>query len=249
MSARPRVLVVAGSDSSGGAGIARDVATLAECGVPAALAVTAATAQTDRGVTAVHRVPPDIVAAQIAAALSGGQVRGVKVGMLGTADTVAAVADALRPFASQIPVVLDPVLAATSGRALLDDAGQEALIEQLLPLTALLTPNLVEAAILSGIAPAADEAAMALQAEALLARGPRAVLIKGGHGTGPEAVDLLVRPGEPPLRLASPRRPGTMRGTGCRLASAIAAGLAHDLPLPEACRAAKARLDGAFAAR
>ncbi|MCB8839527.1 bifunctional hydroxymethylpyrimidine kinase/phosphomethylpyrimidine kinase [Aurantimonas sp. VKM B-3413] len=244
---RPNVLVIAGSDSSGGAGIVRDVATLAEMGASAALAVTAVTAQTDAGVSAVHMIPPGVVAEQVAAALTSGEVGAVKIGMLGSAEIVRAVAAALGEHAAGILVVLDPVLASSSGRTLLDDAGREELTKALLPLTTLLTPNLPEAAILTGMPPAADEDEMIAQAHRLLDLGLRAVLMKGGHGGGAEAVDILVRRGKPPLRLASPRLTGTLRGTGCLLASAIAGGLARGLPLTEACRSAKQRLDIAFA--
>lgn len=232
------VLVIAGTDSSGGAGLARDVRTLAHFGTAALCAVTAVTAQTDTQLTATHVVPPEIVRAQMAAALATGKVAAIKIGMLGTRATVLAVAASLPPRA-QVPIVLDPVLASSSGGELLEEAGREALIEYLVPHVTLITPNIPEAAALLGTATVLLESALLQQAQALLALGPQAVLLKGGHGTGEEAVDYLVRDGQPPRRLSAPRLPGTQRGTGCALASGIAAGLAAGLALEEACARAK----------
>jgi hydroxymethylpyrimidine/phosphomethylpyrimidine kinase len=178
-----------------------------------------------------------MVHAQIAAAFATGRVAAVKIGMLATADIVQAVAAALRPYAA-VPVVLDPVLASSSGTALLDAAGCAALRTVLLPQVSLLTPNIPEAALLLGTDAATAEPQMLDQAQALRARGARAVLIKGGHGTGPEAVDLLVS-AQGVTRLAAVRLEASCRGTGCALASATAAGLAAGATLEVACLRAK----------
>ena len=232
------VLVIAGTDSSGAAGLARDLRTLAYFDTAALCAVTAVTAQTDTQLSATHVVPPEMVRAQMAAALTTGKVGAIKIGMLGTRATVLAVAASLPPRA-QVPIVLDPVLASSSGGALLEEAGREALIEHLVPHVTLITPNIPEAAALLGTAAVSLESALLQQAQALLALGPQAVLLKGGHGTGAQAVDYLVGQVQPPRRLSAPRLPGTLRGTGCALASGIAAGLAAGLALEEACARAK----------
>jgi hydroxymethylpyrimidine/phosphomethylpyrimidine kinase len=235
------VLIVAGSDSSGGAGLARDLSTLARLEMRAVCAVTAVTAQSDTEVRAVHPMPPDLVRAQIAAALATTRVGAIKIGMLATGSIALAVAASLPPR-EQVPMVLDPVLRSSSGGALLDEAGREALTEELLPRATLLTPNIPEIASLLGTAVAGTEAELIEQGRALLALGPRAVLAKGGHGRGDEAVDLLLIEGQPARRLSSPRSARTVRGSGCALASAIAAGLAAGLSLEEACARGKQHL-------
>jgi hydroxymethylpyrimidine/phosphomethylpyrimidine kinase len=232
------VLVIAGSDSSGGAGLARDVQTLAHFGATALCAVTAVTAQTDAQLSAVHPVPPEMVRAQIEAAFATRRVAAIKVGMLGTRATVLAVAASLATREPR-PLVLDPVLASSSGGELLDAAGQDALRALLLPRTTLLTPNIPEAAALLGAPAARSEDELLRQAEALLALGPQAVLLKGGHGEGALAVDLLLTRATGAQRLSAPRCPATRRGTGCALAAAIAAGLAAGAELFEACARAK----------
>jgi len=219
------VLLVAGSDSSGGAGLVRDVRTLTRLDTRALCVVTAVTAQSDTQLTAVHVVPPESVRAQMTAALATRHVDAIKVGMLATRATV--------------PVVLDPVLASSSGGELLDDAGRSALCAALLPRTTLLTPNIPEAAALLGTRSAGSEAELLEQAAALLALGPQAVLLKGGHGNGPEAADLLLARQAPPRWLRAPRISAARRGTGCALSSAIAAGLAAGLGLAAACERAK----------
>jgi hydroxymethylpyrimidine/phosphomethylpyrimidine kinase len=232
------VLVIGGTDSSGGAGLARDLSTLAQLGVRAVCAVTAVTAQSDGAVSVVHVVPVDIVRAQIAAALATCAVRVIKIGMLATRATVEAVADSLPPR-NHVPLVLDPVLAASAGAVLLDTAGRAALRELLLARTTILTPNIPEAAALLGQPPAQGETDLVRQGRALLALGPEAVLLKGGHAAGPEAIDLLLQSDAPPRRLSAPRLLATRRGTGCTLASAIAAALAAGLDVAEACARAK----------
>ena len=238
MGGRGAVLVIAGSDSSGGAGIVRDLRVLADLGAQALCAVTAVTAQTHAEVVGVHHVPPDIVRAQIRAALDTTSLGAIKIGMLGTAATVRAVADAL-PRNGSIPIVLDPVLLSSSGGVLLDEAGRAEMLARLLPLAAVLTPNIPEAASLCGASPAASPEALVAQARTLLSRGARAVLLKGGHGEGPQALDLLLSSEGAPIWLSSPRIEGRCRGTGCALASAIAASLARGASVEAACRAAK----------
>jgi hydroxymethylpyrimidine/phosphomethylpyrimidine kinase len=231
------VLLIAGSDSSGGAGLARDVGTLTRLDTRALCVVTAVTAQSDAEVTAVHVVPAEVVRAQISAALATRRPEAVKIGMLATAETVRAVSAALP--AAVLPTVLDPVLASSSGAELLDSAGRAELCATLLPRVTLLTPNIPEAAALLGSRIARREADLLEQAAALLALGPQAVLLKGGHGEGPEASDLLLAAGAPPHWLRAPRASTARRGTGCALSSAIAAGLAAGLPLTAACERAK----------
>ena len=273
---RPAVLVIAATDSSGGAGLTRDVRVLTDFAVDALCVVTAVTAQSDQTVSAVHHVPPDIIRAQIAAALATRDVGAIKIGMLGTRATVEAVVAGLSasgltfggwpPHA--IPLVVDPVLVSTSGGVLLDAGGQAALTGSLFRMATLITPNVPEAAALLGEALAADEAELIRQGARLLAFGSQAILLKGGHqyagrGADEDAVDLLISraaardrpaldrsadashgvgrtPGDLLIdRMASKRVVGSSRGTGCALASAIAAGLASGKPLSEACRAAK----------
>jgi len=229
------VLVIAGSDSSGGAGIARDITTLTEHGVNACCAITAVTAQTDDAVTGIDHLSPQIIRYQIATALKSHVVGAIKLGMLGTAATVDAVAQALSN--TQAPLVLDPVLHSSSGTPLLDDDGIATMRKQLLARTLLLTPNLAEAAALVHEPQATHEEIMLRQARKLLEQGPHAILIKGGHAEG-AALDLLVTRDDV-VRLSAPRVPARMRGTGCALASSIAAMLAKGASLRAACETAK----------
>ena len=231
------VLVIAGADSSGGAGIARDVRTLTQLGARALCVVTAVTAQSNTQLFATHVVPAGLVEAQIDAALATCRPGAIKIGMLASAATVLAV-DAALPAAAP-PVVLDPVLASSSGGELLDSDGRAALCARLLPRVTLLTPNIPEAAALLGTRAARSEVELLEQAAALLALGPHAVLLKGGHGDGPEAADLLFTAQGPPHWLRAPRSNAVARGTGCALAAAIAAGLATGLALTTACERAK----------
>jgi hydroxymethylpyrimidine/phosphomethylpyrimidine kinase len=238
LSSQPAVLVIAGSDSSGGAGILRDVKVLADSNCAALCAISAVTAQTHGHVVSVHHVPPDIVRTQIRAALDSTPVAAIKIGMLGTSATVSAVADSL-PRTGTIPIVLDPVLLSSSGGVLLDEAGRAEMRLRLFPRATLLTPNIPEAASLCGAAPAASREALLAQARALLRTGAGGVLLKGGHAEGAEAVDLLLTAEGAPQWIASPRLDARVRGTGCALASAIAAALAHGSPLEDACRSGK----------
>jgi len=232
------VLVIAGSDSSGGAGIVRDFEVLADFGVAALCAISAVTAQTHGHLVSVHHVPPEIIRTQIRTALESTPVGAIKIGMLGTAATVSAVADSL-PCGGSIPIVLDPVLLSSSGGVLLDEEGGAEMRTRLFPLATLLTPNIPEAASLCGTAPAASREALLEQARSLLATGARAVLLKGGHAEGAEAVDLLLTAHDAPQWLSSPRLEARCRGTGCALASAIAAGLASGQSVEDACRSGK----------
>ena len=246
---RPAVLVIGGSDSSGGAGLTRDVLSLEAMGADALCALTAVTAQTDARVLAVHRVPAAHVRAQIEAAFAARRIGAVKIGMLVDAVTLQAVADALGN-APAVPVVLDPVLRASSGGALLEDERYERLRARLFPLATLLTPNLPEAAELVGVCPEPDPvpARIIEWARRLLGQGVRAVLVKGGHASGAQAADVLVQPDREPLWLSAPRLAATRRGTGCALASAIAAGLAAGEDLAVACRAGRAHVRALLAA-
>jgi hydroxymethylpyrimidine/phosphomethylpyrimidine kinase len=242
----PVALAIAGSDSSGGAGIEADLKTFAALGVYGACAITAITAQNSKGVSAVHDAPAAIVAAQLDVVFSDLDVAAVKIGMLANAAIVEAVAAGLaRHRAGNI--VLDPVLAASTGAALLRGDAMPAL-RGLIRHVRVLTPNLFEAAALLDVPPARNEAEMRVQAEKLLALGAGAVLIKGGHAGGAESVDLLVE-GQTCLRLAAPRiATKNTHSTGCTFASAIAAGLAKGLPLDEAARQAKTYITAAIAA-
>jgi hydroxymethylpyrimidine/phosphomethylpyrimidine kinase len=231
------VLVIAGSDSSGGAGLTRDIQVLRDFEVDALCALTAVTAQSDAAVHALYPVPAAIVQAQIEAARST-RLDAIKIGMLGTADVVEAVAATL-PERTQVPIVLDPVLLASSGGALLDADGRACLCDRLLPRVTLLTPNVPEAAQLLGREIVASESALIDQAAALLAFGPQAVLLKGGHATGAQAIDWLVGQDGTVHRMVAARLSGRRRGTGCALASAIAAILARGETLETACREAK----------
>ncbi len=245
----PAVIVIAGSDSSGGAGISRDLETITGLGGQARPVITAVTAQTHQGVTALEVLPAPLVAAQLEAALDSGPVGAIKIGMLADAEIVGAVASVLR-HASSIPVIMDPVIAASSGRHLLTQDGVVALKNSLLPLTDLVTPNLQEAALLSGRPVAQSEADIQEQAQILLGHGGRHVLIKGGHGSGDRAEDRLFSAAGCEGTFSVERRAGTRRGTGCTLASAIAAFLAAGQPLSLACEKAQkvvlARFDQAL---
>jgi hydroxymethylpyrimidine/phosphomethylpyrimidine kinase len=234
----PIALTIAGSDSGGGAGIQADLKTFSALGVYGASVVTALTAQNSKGVFSIHQVPPAFIAAQMDAVFSDLDVAAVKIGMMGSATAIAAIGTALRQHRAR-NVVLDPVLAASSGQELLPGDAIDALRE-LIAEADLLTPNLSEAAILTGAKEARSEEEMRAQAQKLLALGAGAILIKGGHGSGPQSVDLLVE-GASHTRFAMPRiDTRNTHGTGCTLAAAIAAGLAKNLSLKDAVGEAKA---------
>jgi hydroxymethylpyrimidine/phosphomethylpyrimidine kinase len=231
----PAVLTIAGSDSGGGAGIQADLKAFARCGAHGMTALTALTAQNTLGVTGVHPVPPEFVFEQVRAVVDDIGVDAVKIGMLGTAEIVAAVREALGLLAPGTPVVLDPVMVAESGAVLLDDPARTAIVEQLLPLATVITPNLPEARVLAAAGEAAADAEDL--ARRLHALGPAVVVVTGGHRT--EATDVLFD-GERIERIAGPRHPdGAAHGSGCTHASALAAHLAHGHTPLEAARAAR----------
>lgn len=244
-------VTIAGSDSGGGAGIQADLKTFSALGVYGASVITALTAQNTLGVQGVCDTPPGFVTAQIDSVFSDLPVNAVKIGMLSHADTIRAVADGLRRHAPQHgmrPVVLDPVMVATSGDRLINEDAVATLRQELLPLATLLTPNMPEAAALLGEAVATSDAELEQQGARLLALGPRAVLVKGGHGTGPESIDVLVSAhGVQRFRAARIHTRNT-HGTGCTLSSAIAALMAKGAKLEEAVAGGKTYLTGALAA-
>jgi len=238
----PIALTVAGSDSSGGAGIQADLKTFTALGVYGASVITALTAQNTRGVAAVEAVGPDFVLAQLDAVLSDLDVAAVKTGMLANAAIVAAVARRLAKQAQgtrAMALIVDPVMVATSGDVLLSPDAVDAVREELAPLATLLTPNMAEAAQLLGTAMADSEAAAQAQATALFARCRCPVLLKGGHGAGAEAVDLFYD-GATLTRLVRPRLATRhTHGTGCVLSAAVAALMARGRPLEAAIAGAK----------
>ncbi|MEA1830841.1 bifunctional hydroxymethylpyrimidine kinase/phosphomethylpyrimidine kinase [Methylobacterium durans] len=245
----PIAVTIAGSDSGGGAGIQADLKTFSALGVYGASVVTALTAQNTRGVQAIHDVPSTFIAAQMESVFGDLAVTAAKIGMLSQASVIETVADGLARLAPSLPVVLDPVMVATSGDRLISDAAIDTLRRRLLPQVDLITPNLPEAAALLGEAIADRENAAVAQGRRLLGLGARAVLIKGGHAEGSESVDhLLMRDGTL-RRLATTRLPtANTHGTGCTLSAAIAAGLAKGLPMPEAVARAKTYVTAAIAA-
>lgn len=258
MTAAP-LLIIAGSDSSGGAGLQRDLQVLADHGCAAQTVVTAVTAQSPQGVDDIHHIPPTSIAAQLRAARDHGPARAIKIGMLGRGETVEAVADGLkRFFPAHTPVVLDPVLVSSSGSTLLSHDGLAAMHSRLLPLAMVTTPNIAELAVLlgeanprrptTGLDPHGQEGQEHLerlvrQAQRLARQTGKAVLLKGGHGGGTEAIDILARATDT-LQLTGPRLQGSMRGTGCALSTAIAIHLGRGLDLGRACSEAKEYVAG-----
>ncbi|MEZ5824631.1 MAG: bifunctional hydroxymethylpyrimidine kinase/phosphomethylpyrimidine kinase [Geminicoccaceae bacterium] len=250
-----RALTIAGSDSGGGAGIQADLKTFSALGVYGSSVITALTAQNTVAVTGILDVEPDFVAAQIDAVMGDIGADAVKIGMLSRVEVIETVAERLRHWKPR-HIVLDPVMVAKSGDKLLRDDAVDALRAHLLPLANVITPNLPEAAVLLGAGEVTQRAAMGEAAQALLALGPRAVLLKGGHLGGEESPDLLACAGNGP----GAKRPveywfDTTRydtrnthGTGCTLSSAIAAGLARGLSLKCAVEQAKAYIDAAIRA-
>jgi hydroxymethylpyrimidine/phosphomethylpyrimidine kinase len=230
-----KVLVISGVDSSGGAGLSRDAQTLTHFGVEACCVVTAITAQTHQALLGMTAVSDAMLQQQPHGALAAGAVAAIKIGALISAEQIVTIAAYLADYAS-IPIVLDPVLVTSAGGQFLDSTGIAALRTLLIPRVTLLTPNLLEAAALLNTTVADTPAKIQQQATTLLALGSTAVLLKGGHATGAESIDWLVSNSEQPLLcLAGPRLPVSVRGTGCRLSSAIAAGLALQMPLAQAC--------------
>ena len=244
----PVALTVAGTDSGGGAGVAADLRTFAACGVWGTVAVTAVTAQNSRGVQEVQLLPPEVVRAQVESVVSDIGVDAAKTGMLGTAAVVHAVAGVLKDLAVA-PLVVDPIIASSSGHRLLEPDGVAALRDELLPLAAVVTPNLDEAALLAGGRAdggggVRDRAGLEALARAVLALGPGAVLLTGGHladhGVTDGSPDCLVVRGEGARWLEGERVPtADTHGTGCVLSAALTARLALGDSLPDACSAAK----------
>jgi hydroxymethylpyrimidine/phosphomethylpyrimidine kinase len=247
----PVALTIAGSDSGGGAGIQADLKAFARCGVHGTSAITAITAQNTLGVSEIHPVPPATILAQVRAVLADVRVDAVKVGMLGTTEAAGAVAQALAELPDGVPVVVDPVMVAESGARLLDAGAERVLVERVLPRASVLTPNLPEARVLLGApAPAAlaDEARVAAEvaeaerlARALLALGPDAVVVTGGHRA--QALDLFLAAGEPqrPIEIGGERHAdGAAHGSGCTHSSLLAAQLALGRTPLQAARTARA---------
>lgn len=220
-----RVLIIAGSDPSGGAGIQADIKTVTALGGYAATAITALTVQNTKGVAAVHQVDADIVAAQICAVLDDIGADAIKIGMLGSVDVVEQAARLLEPVAKSIPIILDPVLVATSGDALANDGVSAVLLKMLTPIAAIVTPNLDEAAALTG-AQVRSRDEMIAAGNALRAAGAASALIKGGHGCGETVADVFVSHDTPEWFENNRIKTTSTHGTGCALASAIATGIA-----------------------
>ena len=231
----PRLLTIAGSDSGGGAGIQADLKAFAKAGCHGMSAITAITAQNTVAVTAVYPLPPEAIVEQVRAVTADIGVDAVKIGMLGTAATIEAVAVAL-DLVGGAPIVIDPVMVAESGARLLDDQALDALRTQLVPRAAVITPNLAEAAVLAGEA-APEGAGPEELARALLGLGPKAVVVTGGHRE--QATDVFFD-GERLERIPGERYPdGAAHGSGCTHSSTLAAHLARGADPLEAARQAK----------
>ncbi|MDJ0612633.1 MAG: bifunctional hydroxymethylpyrimidine kinase/phosphomethylpyrimidine kinase [Rhizobiaceae bacterium] len=240
-------LTIAGSDSGGGAGIQADLKAMSALGVYGASVITAITAQNTMAVTDVHEIPVVTIANQIDAVLDDLAVGAIKIGMLSSVDIIETVSGKLRD--TTIPIVSDPVMVAKSGDRLLRDDALSALRDKLVPLTTVLTPNLPEAADLLGRDEATSADAMLDQAKALLALGPKSVLMKGGHADGEICVDLLVSQDGGVERFEAPRLDTkNTHGTGCTLSASIASGLAKGLDVSAAVEEAHAYLQGAIRA-
>lgn len=243
----PIALTIAGSDSGGGAGIQADLKTFSALGVYGASVITALTAQNTKGVTGIHDAPADFITAQMDAVFSDLDVKAVKIGMVARREAVDAIVAGLDRW-SPPHVVFDPVMVATSGDRLLSSDAVDALRTKLFPRAHLITPNLPEAAALLNESIAESDQDIEQQGRRLLAFGCPAVLIKGGHGHGPESTDYLID-ASGVIRLAAPRiATANTHGTGCSLSSAIAAGLAKGFGLERSVRDAKAYISAAIAA-
>ncbi len=240
-------LTIAGSDSSGGAGIQADLKAFSALGAYGASVITALTAQNTRGVQGIHGIPADFIRAQMDSVFSDLKVDAVKIGMLGTPEVIEAVAAGLAHWQPR-HIVLDPVMVAKSGDKLLADDAVDALRTRLLPLATVITPNLPEAAVLLEVDSAADRDAMQAQADALHACAATAVLLKGGHLAGADSSDFFMADGVSQWLPGERVTTANTHGTGCTLSSAIAALLARGLPLVEAVAGAKAYVAAAIAA-
>ena len=233
---RGRVLIIAGSDPSGGAGLQADIKTVTALGGYGATAITAITVQNTKGVTAVEAVSPAVIKAQIEAVMDDIGADAIKIGMIGSLDTAKVIERALKNY-DAVPVVLDPVLVATSGDALAADGVAAFIKDRLAPLAAVITPNTDEASALTGI-DVLDRESQIAAGEALVVKGARAALVKGGHMTGETVEDALVTPDGARI-FSTPRIDTTStHGTGCTLASAIATGLAQEMALQSAVKRA-----------
>ncbi len=232
-----RVLIVAGSDSGGGAGIQADIKTVTALGGYAMTAITALTAQTTEGVFGIHEVPADFVAQQMQLVLGDLGADCIKIGMLHRPDIIEAVCTVLTEAAAGVPVVLDPVMIAKGGHPLLNPDATAVLIRRLVPMATVLTPNLPEAAALAGVEDDLEPSALAAM---LLALGPGAVLLKGGHGTGERIVDVLADAGGIETFESDRLATTSTHGTGCTLASAIAVSIAQGLSVRDAVVRARA---------
>jgi len=241
----PNILSIAGSDPSGGAGIQADIKSISANGGYAMAVVTALTAQNTRGVQAVELMGPDIIIAQIAAIRADIRIDAVKIGMLGNAEIIAAVSDALEGL--DAPIVLDPVMVAKGGDRLLAAEAVDALRRRLLPISTLITPNLPEAADLLGLHEAQDKHAMLDQAQGLVRLGAQSVLVKGGHLGGDHSPDLLLHSGGADWLEGKRLDSQNTHGTGCTLSSAIAARLGTGCDLKTAVAESKDYITGAIA--
>lgn len=229
----PTALSIAGSDSGGGAGIQADLKAFAACGVHGTTAVTAITAQNTLGVIAIEAIPPSVIVAQVRAVVDDIGVDTVKIGMLGTVETIGAV-DQCLDLTGDAPVVVDPVMVAESGADLLAHEARQSLIELILPRATVVTPNIPEARALTGLGEGASQEDLAM---AIVARGPAAAVVTGGHSTG--LVDLFCD-GSRTVRIEGPRHEATSaHGSGCTHSSALAAFIARGMGLEEASRAAR----------
>jgi hydroxymethylpyrimidine/phosphomethylpyrimidine kinase len=240
----PTVLSIAGSDSGGGAGIQADLKAFARCGVHGTTAITAITAQNTVGVDAVDPVSPGVIAAQVSAVVEDIGVDAVKVGMVGTAEAIEGVVACLALMVDpDVPIVVDPVMVAESGASLLDPDAQEALVVRLLPMATIVTPNIPEARMLSGAGEADSQEDLARE---VLALGPRAVVVTGGHSD--RMMDLFYNGAEAVAIKGERHPPGASHGSGCTHSSALAAYLAHGFPPVEAARKAREVASAAVAA-
>lgn len=243
----PIALTIAGSDSGGGAGVQADLKTMSANGTYAASVITAITAQNTTAVTAVHEVPADIVAAQIDAVLADLDVDAIKLGMLFSAPIIEVTAAHLQTYAN--PIAVDPVMIAKSGDALLQNTAIDALIQYILPIASLLTPNLPEAARLLQTDEATSVEDMATQGRQLLGMGPQAVLMKGGHSAGDTCTDILIDATGVVATFDAPRiNTNNTHGTGCTYSAAITAFLAKGMSMHEAVTAAHSYLQAAIKA-
>ncbi|EJF86635.1 hydroxymethylpyrimidine/phosphomethylpyrimidine kinase [Bartonella rattimassiliensis] len=238
MALTPSILIVAGTDPTGGAGIVRDIETTAYFHIKINLAITCVNVQDDHHVAKVVPMNEKLVAEQMRIALEAHSINAIKIGMTGNQAIIAAICHVLEDY-PHIPVILDPVLIASSGGKLTTEKIIETIINQLLPHVTLLTPNRNELALLSQTPLAFHHKQAIEQAKKLLSLGARSILVKGGHADGPLAIDSLIDKTEI-INISAPRLKGTMRGTGCILSSAIAAHLALNEPLISAVKKAKA---------